>query len=111
MDPTERSLTVSALKGDQQAFEMLIQTHSRLLYAHAYSILRRPQEAEDVVQESFLKAYNSKWRVRNPEKFPQWLVTIVRNRALDHLRKRRTDPLAGGAEEEAELAANEADKP
>jgi RNA polymerase sigma-70 factor, ECF subfamily len=94
MDALEREGIEAALKGDQEAFEMIITRYSRLLFAHAYSILRQPEEAEDVVQESLLKAYQSKWKVRDPEKFPQWLITIARHRSLDLVRKRRTVPLS-----------------
>ena len=108
MEPTERAIVKAALGGDPEAFEMLIKQHGRMLYAQAYSILRQPEEAEDVVQESLIKAYQSRWRVRDPEKFPQWLVTITRNRALDLLKKRRTVPLS---ETEYEAPDNPNQKP
>ncbi len=72
---------------------MLIRTYSRLVFAHAYNILHQPEEAEDVVQESFFKAYQTRWQLRDPEKFPAWLFSIARNRALDIIRRRRTVPL------------------
>ena len=77
---------------------MIIRTHSRPLFAHAYNILRQPEEAEDVVQESFLKAWNTRWRVRDPEKFTQWIFTIARNHCLDLMRRRRTVPLPDNVE-------------
>ena len=95
----ERDLVKQALAGDQAAFEMIIRTYSRQVFARAYSILRQPEEAEDVVQETFLKAWNSKWKIRDPEKFPQWLFSIARNQSLDFVRKRRTVPLTEDAEE------------
>ena len=61
MDSSERITIEAALGGDPEAFEILIRTYSRTLYAHAYSILHQPQEAEDVVQESLLKAYQSRF--------------------------------------------------
>src|SRR5205085_5948732 len=80
--------------GDREAFEMIIHTHSRILFAIAYGILQNREEAEDVVQDSLVKAWKTRWRVRDPEKFPAWLATIARHRAHDVLRRRRTVPLS-----------------
>ena len=68
---------------------MVIRTHSRPLFAIAYGILQNREEAADAVQESFVKAWKSRWRVRDPEKFPAWLATIVRHRSRDVFRHRR----------------------
>jgi RNA polymerase sigma-70 factor (ECF subfamily) len=108
MDSSERITIEAALRGDSEAFEMIIRTHGRLLYAHAYSILHQPQEAEDVVQESLLKAFQSRWKVRNPEKFLPWMISITRHRAVDVLRRRRTVPLE---EDGPELADPLEEKP
>ena len=68
---------------------MIIRTHSRTLFAIAYGILQNREEAEDVVQDSLVKAWKMRWRVRDPEKFPAWLSMIARHRAHDVFRKRR----------------------
>ena len=94
MDANEREVYRAAIHGDREAFEMIIRTHSRPLFAIAYSILERREEAEDVVQDSLVKAWKARWRVRDPEKFPAWLATIARHKAQDVLRKRRTVPLS-----------------
>jgi RNA polymerase sigma-70 factor, ECF subfamily len=89
MDASEREQYRAAIQGDREAFEMIIRTHSRTLFAIAYGILQNREEAEDVVQDSLVKAWKMRWRVRDPEKFPAWLSTIARHRAHDVLRKRR----------------------
>src|SRR5215510_4122184 len=89
MDASEREQYRAAIHGDQEAFEMIIRTHSRTLFAIAYSILQNREEAEDVVQDSLIKAWKMHWRVRDPEKFPAWLSMIARHRAHDVFRKRR----------------------
>ncbi len=94
MDPNEREQYRAAIHGDQDAFEMIIRTHSRALFAIAYGILQNREEAEDAVQDSLVKAWKTRWRVRDPEKFPVWLATIARHRAHDIFRKRRTVPLS-----------------
>ena len=94
MDASEREQYRAAIHGDREAFEMIIRTHSRALFAIAYGILQSREEAEDVVQDSLVKAWKTRWRVRDPEKFPAWLGTIARHRAHDTLRKRRTVPVS-----------------
>jgi RNA polymerase sigma-70 factor (ECF subfamily) len=70
MDPSEREKYQAAIHGDREAFEMIIRTHSRTLFAIAYGVLQNREEAEDVVQDSLVKAWKTRWRVQNPEKFP-----------------------------------------
>jgi RNA polymerase sigma-70 factor, ECF subfamily len=93
MDPSECEQYQAAIHGDREAFEMIIRTHSRTLFAIAYGILQSREEAEDIVQDSLIKAWKTRWRVRDPEKFPAWLATIARHKAHDVFRKRRTVPL------------------
>jgi RNA polymerase sigma-70 factor, ECF subfamily len=94
MDSSEREEYRAAIHGDREAFEMIIRTHSRTLFAIAYGIVQSREEAEDVVQDSLVKAWKTRWRVRDPEKFPAWLATIARHKARDVFRKRRTVPLS-----------------
>lgn len=94
MDASEREQYRAAIQGNREAFEMIIRTHSRTLFAIAYGILQNREEAEDVVQDSLVKAWNTRWRVRDPDKFPAWLATIARHRAHDLLRRRRSIPLS-----------------
>jgi RNA polymerase sigma-70 factor (ECF subfamily) len=83
---------------------MIIRSFSRTLFAIAYGILQSRDEAEDVVQDAFVKAWKTRWRVRDPEKFPAWLATIARNRARDLLRARRTVPLSDQLNDEIDPA-------
>jgi RNA polymerase sigma-70 factor, ECF subfamily len=94
MDASEREQYRAAIHGDREAFEMIIRTHSRTLFAIAYGIVQNREEAEDIVQDSLVKAWKTRWRVRDPEKFPAWLATIARHRAHDVFRKRHTVPLS-----------------
>src|SRR5438067_13151881 len=89
MDAIERVQYQAAIHDARESFEMIIRTHSRTLFAIAYGILQNRQEAEDVVQDSLVKAWKTRWRVRDPEKFPAWLATIARHRAHDVFRRRR----------------------
>src|SRR5215471_10206217 len=102
MDASEREQYRAAIQGDREAFEMIIRTNSRALFAIGYGILQDRAEAEDVVQDSLVKAWKTRWRVRDPEKFPAWLAAIARHRAHDILRKRQpfSYPHEGIAENE-----------
>src|ERR1043166_5447840 len=92
MDANERDVYRAAIQGDREAFEMIIRTHSRQLFAITYGILQNREEAEDAVQDALVKAWKSRWRVRDPEKFPAWLCMIARHRARDIFRRRRPVP-------------------
>ena len=93
MDSAEYAIYRAAIQGDRDAFETVIRSTSRNLFAIAYGILQNREEAEDVVQDTFVKAWKSRWRVRDSAKLPAWLATIARHRARDLARKRRPEPL------------------
>jgi RNA polymerase sigma-70 factor (ECF subfamily) len=93
MDSNEQAIYRAAIQGDRDAFEMIIRSSSRNLFAIAYGVLQNREEAEDVVQDTLVKAWKSRWRVRDPEKFPAWISTIARHRARDLARRRRPEPL------------------
>jgi RNA polymerase sigma-70 factor (ECF subfamily) len=93
MDASENAIYRAAIQGDREAFEMVIRSVSRNLFAIAYGILQNREEAEDVVQDTFVKAWKSRWRVRDSDKLPAWLATIARHRARDLARKKRPEPL------------------
>jgi RNA polymerase sigma-70 factor, ECF subfamily len=107
MDASEREQYRAAIHGDREAFEMIIRMHSRTLFAIAYGILQNREEAEDVVQDSLVKAWKMRWRVRDPEKFPAWLSMIARHRGHDVLRKRRPIPIAHETIETSEKETTE----
>lgn len=93
MEPADYEIYRAAIHGGRDAFELIIRRMSKPLFAIAFGALQNREEAEDAVQDAFVKAWKSRWRVRNPEKFPAWIATIVRHRAHDILIRRRTVPL------------------
>lgn len=107
MEAADRLIYRAAISGDRDAFELIIRANSRRLFAIAYGVLQDRAEAEDVVQDAFVKAWKSRWRVRDPEKFPAWLGTIARHRARDVARRRRTQPLDDELSDAPDLSANE----
>jgi RNA polymerase sigma-70 factor, ECF subfamily len=105
MEASEGEQYRAAIRGDREAFEMIIRTHSRTLFAIAYGILQNREESEDAVQDSLVKAWKMRWRVRDPEKFPAWLCMIARHRAHDVFRRRRAVPFTDEAIERAQTVA------
>jgi RNA polymerase sigma-70 factor (ECF subfamily) len=110
MDGNDRDIYRAAIAGDRDAFELVIRSSSRTLFAIAYGVLQDRAEAEDVVQDALFKAWKSRWRVRDPEKFPAWLATIARNRARDFARSRRTEPLLDELAEAADQTSKNQDE-
>jgi len=86
----ELALVHAAKAGDMAAFEQLVQRYDRNVFRIANHITRNTEDAEDVVQDAFLKAYQNLDRFQENSKFYTWLVRIAVNESLMKLRKRRT---------------------
>jgi len=87
----EAALVDRARKGDTQAFGELVGQYERKIYRLALNITRNEEDAEDVLQEAFLKAYEHLDRFKGDSKFYTWLVRIAVNEALMKLRHRKGD--------------------
>src|SRR5260370_11691895 len=79
-----------AREGDVQAFEKLVKQYDRQVFRIAQHITQNREDAEDVVQDAFLKAYEKLDQFQGNSKFYTWLVRIAVNETLMRLRKRRT---------------------
>lgn len=90
---TDESLIAQAQGGDYAAFEALFLRHRAMVYRYAYQLVGRRDDAEDLVQESFVRAYVNLNRYRDQAKFTTWLLRIVTNLAADRARMhtRRTN--------------------
>lgn len=88
-DPIIREWAVTALKGDQDAFRLLVERYQNNVYNLAYRLLGESQEAEDAAQEAFLRAYANLARYDPARSFKTWLLSITSNHCIDRLRKRR----------------------
>lgn len=98
--PSDGELVRRARKGEDLAFGLLVERYQRPAYAVAYSVTGRHEDAEDAAQESFLVALKRLDECRSPEKFGGWLMTIVRNRSKNLIRReslRETDQVPPGA--------------
>src|SRR2546426_10904429 len=77
----ELALVRRAQAGDRPAFEELIRAHARLVWASVYGWVRDPAWTEDLVQETFLRAWEAVRELKQPEAFRGWLLTIARRLA------------------------------
>jgi RNA polymerase sigma-70 factor (ECF subfamily) len=82
-------LVARARKRDKAAFGLLVGRHERRAYAVALAMLRNPDDARDVTQEAFLKAWRSLDTFEGQAAFSTWLHRIVANLCIDAMRKRR----------------------
>ena len=90
--PSDELVLVRAAKaGDIQAFEALVKRYDRNVFRIAQHITQNREDAEDVVQEAFLKAYGNLTQFQEQSKFYTWLVRIAVNEALMKLRRRRPE--------------------
>src|ERR1700744_4665749 len=86
----EMALVQAAKAGDVGAFEGLVKRYDRNVFRIAQHITQNREDAEDVVQDAFLKAYEKLEQFQGNSKFYTWLVRIAVNESLMRLRKRRT---------------------
>jgi RNA polymerase sigma-70 factor (ECF subfamily) len=87
----ELALVEAAKKGDITAFEELVKRYDRNVFRIAQHITQNREDAEDVVQDAFLKAYGNLGQFQGQSKFYTWLVRIAVNEALMKLRRRRPE--------------------
>src|ERR1700674_5141112 len=102
---TDLAVVSRARFGDAEAFRLLVESHSKAMFRVAYRMTGNEHDADDVVQETFLRAYRQLDRFEERANFGTWLHRIAINCSLDLLRSRvRADKHYGGDPEAAELA-------
>jgi RNA polymerase sigma-70 factor (ECF subfamily) len=89
MDDSDDALVISRVRaGDDDAFRELVDRHGRAVFRVAYRVTGRTEDAEDVVQETFLRAYRQLDRFEARSNVRTWLHRIATNCAIDLLRAR-----------------------
>ncbi len=99
----DEMLVAAAKTGEHQAFSELCKRHSKKIFSTVYRITRNRQDAEDALQEAFLKAYVHLKKFDGRSSFSTWLTRIAINSALMILRRKRAHPeisMDGGSEGE-----------
>jgi RNA polymerase sigma factor (sigma-70 family) len=87
-------LIKDALKGDQKAFKGLVVRHQGSVFHIVFRIVRDKEVANDLVQETFMKAFSSLKSYRSEFRFSTWLYKIAANSSIDYLRKKRIQALS-----------------
>jgi len=90
MDKTEDLYYIEAVrKGNVQAFSYLVEKYRKLVYTLALKLLKRPEDAEELAQDTFIKAFQKIDTYEGKSKFSTWLYSITYNACISELRKRR----------------------
>ena len=89
----DRTLVERATRGDRDAFGALVQRHQDRVFNLAYQVVRNREDALDVAQEAFVKAFASLPSFKGEASFTTWMHRIVVNLAIDCLRRRRRGDL------------------
>ena len=89
MDLTDAAAADQAGRGDQHAFRVLVERHSRPVFKLAYRMTGNEQDAEDLVQETFLRAWRQIHKFDQRASFGTWLYRIAANCSLDLIRARK----------------------
>lgn len=90
--PEERIALEAVRNGNPDAYETLVDLHMRKAMSIAWGIVRNEHDAEDIVQEAFVKAFEKIGSMRSGETFAPWLFRIVTNLSLDQLRRQKRRP-------------------
>ena len=90
---TDEELVTLAMGGDSESFNQLVLRWERPIYALAYRTLGREDEARDVCQETFLRAYRALPGFKGEAKFSSWIYRIALNLCRDWMRKKRRTPV------------------
>lgn len=105
MPESDAMAVALAREGDSQAFRALVERHSRSLFRLAYRLTGSREDAEDVVQEAFLRAYRQLHRFESRANFATWLYRIAVNCSFDVMRARPHRETAHAAEDLERAAA------
>ena len=91
MVDTDAAQVALVLGGDPDAFRVLVERHSRRLFRLAYRMSGNEHDAEEIVQDAFLRAYRRLDRFESRSNFGTWLYRICANCALDRMRKQKSE--------------------
>jgi RNA polymerase sigma-70 factor (ECF subfamily) len=94
MPSTDEELVARSMGGDLDSFNQLVLRWERPIYALAYRVIGREEEARDVAQETFLRAFRALKGFKGQAKFSSWLYRITLNLCRDWMRRERRTPVA-----------------
>lgn len=95
----DREMLEAVLQGDNTAYRGLVEKYQERIYAMVYGMLRNREDARDITQEAFVKAYHKLATFRLESSFYTWLYRIAMNMAIDFMRKRKRRGETSGFDE------------
>jgi RNA polymerase sigma-70 factor (ECF subfamily) len=98
MASTDEELVARSMGGDLDSFNQLVLRWERPIYALAYRVIGREEDARDVAQETFLRAFRALAGFKGQAKFSSWLYRITLNLCRDWIRRERRAPIAQAPE-------------
>ena len=101
---TEKELVLAAQRGDDSAFEALVQAYEKKVYHLALRMCGNAHDAEEVAQEAFVAAWKGMPAFRGESKFSSWLYQLTTNAAIDFLRREKRHRGTTPIEDEVDLA-------
>ncbi len=90
----DRELATMAARGREPAFREILARYERPVFSLVYRMVRNRTVAEDLAQESFIRAFNAIGSYNSSYKFSNWILKIANNHTIDHLRKRKLDTVS-----------------
>lgn len=102
-NPDDAALLSKIHAGDQRSFTMLYEKYSHRLYAYCYRLLQDRQVSEEIVQTTFVKAFESLDTLDKPELFYAWLFSIARNEVYGYIRQKRKNGKAHSLDDENDV--------
>lgn len=101
--------TISTINASDRtaAFESLVKSYEKPLYQFAYRLCGNHHEAQDLLQESFYRAYKSFAKFESGTAFDRWLYQIIHNLYIDHYRKKKNRPMVSSIDEPAPYMDND----
>jgi RNA polymerase sigma-70 factor (ECF subfamily) len=92
--PSDAELIERVVAGERDLYRTIVQRYQRSLFRVAYAMVLDRDAAEDLVQDAFVRAYVNLSRCENRERFQYWLMSTLRNRALDFMKERRRQDIS-----------------
>ncbi len=104
-DAEDAELIIAVLAGNNRAFDELFNRYQRAMLTVAQQIVRNPADAEDIVQDAFLLAFEALPQLDNLNRFGAWLHSITRNRALRYMKRASRIQLHEDEDDELQIPA------
>jgi RNA polymerase sigma-70 factor (ECF subfamily) len=100
---TDRELVSASLAGDGSAYAELVKQHAHRVFAVCLGVLCNVEDAEDMVQETFIRAHNQLGRLRDREQFSSWTRKIAHNLCVDYIRRESKRKIVEAAQDRSEV--------